>query len=116
MRKNLLARTALHSALLPMLGLLALPACSSSDVTTALATPAGQLFCAVQTSGGGTVVVGLINAEVSGVAPGAAPAAIIATGAAEAAVNADCAAAKGIPVSPPVNPATAPQVAVVPAA
>lgn len=104
-------------ALLPLCALAAcgLAACSQSAVTSALATPAGQLFCAVQTSGGGTVVVGLVNAEVTAVAPGVAPVAIIATGATEAQVNADCAAAKGVPVAPPAVPTTA-VVAIVPPA
>jgi hypothetical protein len=83
-------------------------------VNTALASPPGQLFCAIQTGGGGAVVVGLVNAAVSGAAPGAAPLAVIATGASKAFVDAACAAAKGIPVVPPANPAAAPQVAVVP--
>ena len=41
--------------------LLALGACSTAQVQTALSSPAGQLFCAIQTSGGGTVVVGLVD-------------------------------------------------------
>lgn len=90
-------------------------ACSQSQVTAALSTPAGQLFCAVQTSGGGTVVVALVNAEVTAAAPGAAPVAVMATGATEAQVNADCAAAKGVPVAPPAVPTTA-VVAIVPPA
>ena len=103
---------------LPLLCALAagsLAACSQSQITSALATPAGQLFCAVQTSGGGTVVVGLVNAEVTAAVPGAAPIAVIATGATEAQVNADCAAAKGVPVAPPAVPTTA-VVAIVPPA
>lgn len=92
---------------------LALSACSSAQVQTALSSPAGQLFCAVQTGGGGAVVVGLIDAEASAAIPTAAPIAIIATGAAKATVDADCAKAGGVPVSPPANPAAAPQVAVV---
>jgi hypothetical protein len=72
------------------------------------------MFCAVQTSGGGAVVVGLINAAVAGAAATAEPLAVIATGASKQFVDAACAAAKGIPVSPSANPATAPQVAIVP--
>jgi hypothetical protein len=97
----------------------ALAACSATQVNTALQTPTGQLFCAVQTAGGGAVVVGLINAEataagvaVPGVAP-AVPLAVLATGAAKATVDADCAAAGGVAVSPPANPTAAPQVAIV---
>lgn len=99
--------------------LLALGACSTAQVQTALSSPAGQLFCAVQTAGGGTVVVGLVDAEASALAPSAAPIAIIATGAAKTTVDADCASAgksaggTGIAVSPPANPAAAPQIAVV---
>lgn len=62
-------------------------------VDTALANPAGQLFCAIQTGGGGAVVVGLVNAAVSGAAP---PLAVIATGASKAFVDAACAQARGI--------------------
>lgn len=47
------------------------------------------------------------------VAPGAAPIAIIATGAAKSYADWACAAAGGIAVSPPANPAAAPQLAVV---
>jgi hypothetical protein len=93
--------------------LLALSACSSAQVQTALSSPAGQLFCAVQTSGGGTIVAGLIDAEATAAAGAAAPVAVLATGVAKAKVDADCAAAGGIAVSPPANPAAAPQVAIV---
>ena len=91
----------------------ALAACSSAQVQTALSSPAGQLFCGIQTAGGGAVVVGLIDAEATAAAGAAAPVAVIATGVAKAKVDADCAAAGGIAVSPPANPAAAPQVAVV---
>ena len=91
--------------------------CSAAQVTADLQTPAGQLFCAIQTGGGGSIVVGLIDAEASAV-PGAAPVAISVTGATKAAVDADCAAAAvatggtaGVPVSPPA-PAAAPPPAV----
>ena len=87
--------------------------CSQAQVNTALATPQGQLFCAVQTGGGGAVVVALVDASASAVAPAAAPVAVIATGATKAVVDADCAAAGGIAVSPPANPAAAPKLAVV---
>jgi hypothetical protein len=99
----------------PLLVVLALgvAGCSPTAITTALDTPTGQLFCAVQTGGGGAVVVALIDAAATAAAPAAAPVAVIATGAGQAVVNADCALAKGIPVSPPPLPATAPQVAIV---
>ena len=87
--------------------------CSQAQVDTALATPPGQLFCAVQVAGGGAIVVALVDAEASAAAPGAAPVAVIATGLTKAKVDADCAAAGGIAVSPPANPAAAPKRAVV---
>lgn len=83
-----------------------------------LASQPGQLFCAVQTAGGGALVVGLIDAEATSAAPAAAPVAILATGLAKAQVDADCAKAApggGVAVSPPANPTAVPQVAVVPA-
>jgi hypothetical protein len=92
-----------------------LAACTAQQNTAALQTPAGQLFCAIQTAGGGAVVVGLVNAEIAAV-PGAAPTvplAVIATGMTKTLVDANCAAAGGIAVAPPANPAAAPQVAVV---
>lgn len=82
-----------------------------ASATKLAATQAGQLFCAVEANGGGTVVVGIIDAASSAV-PGAAPIVALATGAAKADVDATCAAAGGVAVSPPVNPASAPQVAV----
>lgn len=99
-------------AVLLMLGaLVSLSACANVD--QALSTPAGQLFCAVQVTGGGTIVAGLINAEVAGAAAAAAPLAIVATGATKAYVDAACLKAGGVAVSPPPNPAAAPQIAVV---
>ena len=95
-----------------LLGLLGMAACSASQVTTALSSPTGQLFCAIQTGGGGAVVVGLIDAEATAVSPAAAPIAVLATGAAKSVVDGYCAQAGGIAVSPPANPAAAPQVAV----
>ena len=94
-------------------GALALAACSAAQIQNAATSPAGQLFCAVQTGGGGAIVVGIIDAEASAVVPGAAPVAVIATNAAKSYVDNACAAAGGIPVSPPANPAAAPSVAVV---
>jgi hypothetical protein len=102
---------------LPLLCALAagsLAACSQSQVTSALATPTGQLFCAVQTSGGGTIVAGLVDAEAATAGAAAGAAAVIATGAAKATVDTDCAAAGGVAVSPPANPAAAPTIAIVP--
>lgn len=95
-----------------------LPPNTSPAVANA-ANTAGQLFCAIQTNGGGMIVAGLIDAWASAQLGPAAPIAVIATGASKADVDALCAqAAKntggtgGIPVSPPANPAAAPMVAV----
>lgn len=96
--------------------LLGLAGCKATAVTTALSSPAGQLFCAVQTAGGGAVVVGLVDAEASALSPAAGPIAVIATGTAKQTVDADCAKAGGVAVSPPAAPAAAPQLAIVPAA
>ena len=81
----------------------------SSDVSKALQSPAGQLFCTISKNGGSQVIVGLIDAEATAAAGAAAPVAILATGAAASVVQADCAAAAvavgadaGFPVSPPV--------------
>lgn len=96
-----------------------LAGCSSTSINNALSSPAGQLFCAVQTDGGGTAVVGLIDAEATAAAPALGPVAVIATGAGKAQVDADCATAgksaggTGMAVSPPSNPAAAPQMAIV---
>ena len=88
-----------------------------ASVVKAAETPAGQLFCSIQTAGGGAFVAGLVDAEASAIAPAAAPVAVIATGATKAAVDAACAAAatstgavSGVPVSPP--PAAVPSVAI----
>lgn len=81
-----------------------------AQVQADLATPAGQLFCAIQ-GPTGTIVAGLINAGAT--QAGLGPVAVIATGAVKMQVDADCAAAGGVAVSPPTNPAAAPQVAVV---
>lgn len=92
--------------------LLALAGCTQAQVTTALQTPTGQLFCAFQTAGG-PMVVALVDAAASAAQPGAAPVAIIATGTTKAVVDADCAAAGpgGVAVSPPSTPV--PTVAIV---
>src|SRR5271170_7148265 len=87
---------------------LGLAACSQSQLTSAATSPTGQLFCAIQTQGGGAIVAGMVQAEAGALAPGAAPLVILATGAAKATVDGICAAAGGIAVSPPANPAAAP--------
>ena len=100
---------------LPVGTMLALSACSASQqaaVTKAASSPTGQLFCGIQTQGGGAIVVGIIDAAATVALPAAGPVVALATGAAKSAVDATCAAAGGIAVSPPANPAAAPQVAV----
>ena len=124
------------SRLLLVTSVLALAACSAQDAST-LATAASQtttgqslltraqaratslartpeweLFCAVQLAGGGAIVAALIDAQAAATAPAAAPVAIIATGAAKSFVDAACAKAGGIPVSPPVDPDSAPRIAI----
>lgn len=105
---------------------LALGACTQikalfapGGVQAALATPAGALFCSIQTKGGGAFVANLIVGA-SSAAGAAGPLIVMATNAVQSAVNADCAKAatvvagvSGIPVSPPVNPAAVvPQIAI----
>ena len=88
--------------------------CSTADqtkVTNALATPAGQLFCQVA-AGAGPLVVAAIDKRLSGSTYG--PIAVLATDKSVAYVNATCAAAGGVPVSPPANPDAAPKVLVTP--
>jgi hypothetical protein len=86
---------------------------TQAQIQAAAASPAGQLFCAIQTNGGGALVVGLIDAEASAISPASEPVAVIATGATKTYVDNACAAAGGIAVSPPANPSSAPSVAVV---
>lgn len=76
-----------------------------------LASPYGQLFCQIQTAGGGAVIVGVIDAEATAMAPAGAPVAIFATNMGKAYVDAACAQAArnqggtaGTPVSPPPVP------------
>jgi hypothetical protein len=93
-----------------VLGLSGCTDAQNAAVETAFGTPAGQLFCSVQSTSG-PLVFALLNASKNG-------SAVIATGAAQAIVNAECAAAivpgavgTPIPVSPPVSPAAAPRIA-----
>jgi hypothetical protein len=88
--------------------LLTLSACSTTGTTAALASPAGQLFCAVDAAGGGQLVVGVIDAEATAKLGAAAPVAVLATGAAASTVQSECNQAAlanggtaGMPVSPP---------------
>jgi hypothetical protein len=106
------------------LALACLAGCSASQdaaVTKALASPAGQLFCSIQTNGGGSFVAGLTATALTGVAAPGTPLFVMATDAGKAAVDADCAKAaqvasggvSGIPVSPPASPVNVPQLAIV---
>ena len=104
-------------SILVLAGCLAAAGCANANkaVDTTLATPAGQLFCSVETIGG-PLVFGAINAATGGTA-------IIATGATANYVASACAAAKiidatstPVPVSPPATTAAVPQIAVVPPA
>lgn len=83
-------------------------ASQQASVNTALASPPGQLFCAVAT-GAGPIVVGLVTGALTGPA---APLAVLATGSLASAVQADCAKAGGVPVAPPAVPSAAPMVAI----
>jgi hypothetical protein len=106
----------LLTALLPLAG------CNAGSLATgatALSSPAGQLFCAIDTGGGGQIIAGLIDADATAKLGAAAPIAVVATNATAAAVQADCAAAAqavggkaGVPVSPPPSTATVATVAI----
>lgn len=106
---------------LPILALLAVAGCQSTQIADALKTPGGELFCRIQTAGGGSFVAALTATAATAAAPGGAPLYVIATNAGKAAVDADCAkAAATVPggvagqaVSPPADPATARQVMIV---
>lgn len=89
----------------------------------ATASPPGQLFCTLQTLGGGDLLVRLVQAGTQklGASPETAAIAIIATNSTKDAVDQSCARAavavgadRGTPVSPPASPATAQAVAVTP--
>jgi hypothetical protein len=108
------------------LGLLALACCTATDQTkieTAAATPAGQLFCAMQV-GLTPIVAKIVTDQGTKAGPEGAASAVVVTGATSAWVQGVCdAAAKAtgasaaIPVSPPVvGLATVPTVAVPPSA
>jgi hypothetical protein len=90
-------------------------ACSTAQqgqMTSALDTPPGQLFCKLQTNGGGALIVAVVNVAVSAYAAPVAPMAVIATGATKATVDQACNQAGGVPVPPPPDPASAPKVLV----
>ena len=111
--------TAAGAVLVGMLIGSALVRCTQAQEQTALATPAGTLFCAVHQAGGGVAVVALADASVVAANPTAAPIAIIATNMTKLYVDAACAAAApaggtAVPVPPPVGPVVVPIVAVTP--
>lgn len=83
-----------------------------AGITSALQSPTGQLFCRVQTEGGGSFIVGLVDAEATALAPPAAPVVVVATGAAKIVVDAECAMVDGVATSPPADVANTPQVAI----
>ncbi len=112
--------TIFAAAIVAALGVVALiNGCTPAQEQTALATPAGQLFCRIHQAGGGELTVALADASVMASNPGAAPLAIIATGATKLYVDAACAAAapaggSAVPVPPPAGPVVVPIVAVTP--
>lgn len=108
------------AAVILMFGIaLVLGGCTDQQISQAAATKQGALFCAVQLNGGGAVVVTLLDAEASALAPAESPVALLATGLGKAQIDSDCMAAgksmggTGVAVSPPANPDAAPKVAVV---
>jgi hypothetical protein len=121
------AATPVALALGGLLALSFLIGCTQAKVDGALNSPAGQLFCAFETSGRAQIVGGLIATGAQAAAgpvagPIAGQAVIYATNAGAAYVKAACAQAAanigalaGVPVSPPVNVAAVPLVAVDPA-
>jgi len=112
--------TVFAAALIAALGAVALiNGCTAAQEQTALATPAGTLFCRIHQTGGGELTVALADASVMASHPTAAPLALIATGATKLYVDAACAAAapaggSAVPVPPPTGPAVVPIVAVTP--
>ncbi len=98
------------AALALSLGACTLTPSQTASVDKALASPAGQLFCSIQLNGGGSVLVGVIDAAATASAPGAAPVAVLATNMGKAFVDSACTQAAqsvtastgvGIAVSPP---------------
>ena len=94
-------------------------ACATSSGQNVLETQPGQLFCAIETQGGGQIVAGIVQTAAAPAVGPAAPLVVLATNATDAFVRGACdQAAKniggkaGVPVSPPANPATVPPVAV----
>src|SRR5690349_15756727 len=94
---------------------LALGACTpaQNEQVAELAPEAGQLFCRVQTKGGGTAIVALVKVVAAASGAPAAPVAVLAVGAGKKFVDAACNAAGGVPTAPPKDGAVK-QVAIVP--
>lgn len=85
-------------------GAVAIPLAVLSCTSTGQLSTQGQLFCALA-SPSGPIVSAIVTATPD-------PRAVLAEGTAATIVQAICAAAGGVPVSPPPNPAAAPTVAV----
>lgn len=112
-------KAVLAAALVLSGSMVGLQACTAVQQQTAkaVASPSGQLFCALATSGGGQTVVGVIEAATGASAGAAAPVAVMAENATKAFVLEACSAAAasagalaGLPVSPPAQ--AVPQVAI----
>lgn len=93
--------------------MLALASCA--DGSNPLATVPGQLFCAIELAGGGTIVTAIVRKNIPA-GPGK-QIVVLATGQTKAYVDAQCAAAAaqttgakgGSPVPPPAAPQSVPQ-------
>lgn len=105
------------------LGMALLVGCAEvgSSLTTVVASPAGQLFCALTTGNGTTVaaVQTVVDMAAGALGPDGTLAAMIVTGQADSVVQNACAAAAaatgaqaGLPVSPPPVPSVAPVVTI----
>lgn len=111
--------TGLAAVAVACLGLAACSPAQEAKLQAAAASPPGQLFCGIQTAGGGAVIAKIVQAAVAGAAPAATPAAVLVTGMSKEFVDAQCAAAAraaggvgAIAVAPPDAPAAVPTVAV----
>jgi hypothetical protein len=91
--------------------LVSLSGCAALNQALSGATT-GQLFCAIDTAGGGQIVAGIIDADASAAGgPAAGEVAVLATNLAQATVQSYCQKAaqavggvSGVPVSPPTAP------------
>lgn len=115
MKKTLLG---LALAVLALAG--ALTACSQTQITAVAATAPGQLFCAFQLSGGGTMIAAMVDSAATATLSSAAPIAILATNQTKSFVDTACqqaalsiaGATSGVAVSPPSSSTTVATVAV----